>query len=383
MENKVLLVDDVTNVLDSFRRNLRGVVNFDVANSGEKALQLMEKNNYAVLVTDMSMPEMDGLTLLRHVKKRHPDTIRIMLTGNGDLKTAMDAVNVGDVYLFLAKPCSIDMLTSAIESGFRQHDLQMAEKVLLNNTLQGVVGVLSEVLGLVNPMAEARTSQLNSHMTKLAKELKLKYNWSFEPMIALSQLGAIIFPSIIADSDGSATLSHAENELVEQHPSLAFDLLNRIPRMESIAKTILYQEKGYDGSGFPEDDVKGEDIPLGSRMLKVVLDFLKAKEEDKSDLESLKVLEGQKEKYDTKVLAAFRNTLFAQTEAINIPLNQVDIGMVLAQSLKASNGKIVARVGQTVTATIVKVITLCTERGILDGRQVVKVALEESAEAKG
>ena len=128
MLERALLVDDVANVLASFKRNLRGQFAFDVADSGMAALKMLSGTEYAVLVTDMQMPEMDGLALLKVVKKRFPNVVRIMLTGNGDLQTAVDAVNEGDVFRFVTKPCSVDVLRSVITAGFRQHQLLMSEK---------------------------------------------------------------------------------------------------------------------------------------------------------------------------------------------------------------------------------------------------------------
>ena len=310
MLERALLVDDVANVLASFKRNLRGQFAFDVADSGMAALKMLSGTEYAVLVTDMQMPEMDGLALLKVVKKRFPNVVRIMLTGNGDLQTAVDAVNEGDVFRFVTKPCSVDVLRSVITAGFRQHQLLMSEKVLLNDTVSGVVNVLSEVIGLVNPGTVTRNVQVKNHMMQLVRQMGLKPSWTFEPMIELSRLGAILTPSIEADRDTTSAMSQAEAELMEQHAGLAHDLLAQIPRFESISRSILYQDKCFDGQGFPNDDVKGEDIPLGARMLKVVNDFLDLRDAEMSFSDAIKHMHGEQEKYDKRILEAFNALLF-------------------------------------------------------------------------
>lgn len=378
MPDRALLVDDVANVLASFQRNLRGQFEFDVADSGRTALELMSKNEYSVLVTDMQMPEMDGLTLLREVKKRYPDVVRIMLTGNGDQQTAIDAVNEGDVYRFLTKPCSVDELRGVIHNGFRQHQLLVTEKVLLNDTMKGVVSVLAEVIGLVNPNAVAQSVERKGYMTQLAKALRLKSSWTFEPMIELSQLGAILSPSVEADREGMTSLTQSEAEMLEQHATLAHDLLEQIPRFESIARNILYQDKYFDGGGFPQDDVAGEDIPLGSRMLKVVNDFIALKDGGLAPSDAVKKMESQSERYDKKVLAAFTSILFQKLDVMEISFRELDVGMVIAQPLVTTTGKRLALSGQIVTGTIRQLIAVCIKNNLLNGEGKVNVYLDDT-----
>lgn len=377
MSDRALLVDDVANVLASFQRNLRGQLEFDVADSGRAALELMAKNEYSVLVTDMQMPEMDGLTLLREVKKRYPDVVRIMLTGNGDQQTAIDAVNEGDVFRFLTKPCSVDELRRVIHNGFRQHQLVVTERVLLNDTIKGVVSVLAEVIGLVNPAAVAQSVERKGYMTQLAKTLRLKPSWTFEPMIELSQLGAILSPSVEADREGKTTLTQTETEMLEQHAALAHDLLGQIPRFESIARNILYQDKHFNGKGFPEDDIAGEDIPMGARMLKVVNDFIAYKDAGSSASEAIKKMESQSESYDAKIFTAFNSILFQKHEVIQISYRELDIGMVIAQPLITTTGKRLALEGQIVTGTIRQLVAICLKNNLLNSDDRVSVYIDE------
>lgn len=276
MNNNILLVDDEVNILNSFKRILRNRFPFDVAQSGAEALALIEKNStYAVVVSDMRMPNMDGITLLAKIKELSPNTTRIMLTGNAEQQTAIDAVNVGDVFRFLNKPCNPTHFINTIEAGLEQYKLVTAEKILLNKTLKETMNVLSEVLTIVNPGVFSRIVLIKKYMLKLAETLKMPISWSFEPMIQLSQLGCIMFPtSEETKKIKGQPVSKDRGKLSIEHPGLAADLIHKIPRMGHIANTIRYQNKGFNGDGFPFDDVKGKDIPLGGRMLKVVIDFL-------------------------------------------------------------------------------------------------------------
>jgi diguanylate cyclase (GGDEF)-like protein len=109
VSERILLVDDEPFILSGYKRGLGKQFHLDTATSGTEALEMFDQHDespYAVVVSDMRMPHMDGVELLNRLAEKYPDTIRIMLTGNSDQQTAMDAVNQGHVYKFLTKPCS-------------------------------------------------------------------------------------------------------------------------------------------------------------------------------------------------------------------------------------------------------------------------------------
>src|ERR1051325_4018762 len=99
MNRKILCVDDEPNVLEAYPRNLRRKFAIDIACGGAAALERMAKEGpYAVVVADMQMPGMNGVEFLCQAQQRAPDTVRLMLTGHGDQKTAVEAMNRGHVF---------------------------------------------------------------------------------------------------------------------------------------------------------------------------------------------------------------------------------------------------------------------------------------------
>ncbi len=147
MADKILFVDDETDLLRGYKIMLRQHFEVDTAEGGAQGLaEIQSHGPYAVVVSDMRMPGMNGVEFLSQVRHRAPDTIRMMLTGHTDIKAAMDAVNEGNIFRFLAKPCEREVLTSAINSGLVQHRLVIAEKELLEKTLMGSIKVLTERL---------------------------------------------------------------------------------------------------------------------------------------------------------------------------------------------------------------------------------------------
>src|SRR5208282_1041000 len=149
---KILLVDDDNSILDGYRRSLSREFPMETAVGGQQALQMVaESGPYAVVVSDMRMPGMDGIQLLSKIKALSPDTIRVMLTGNADTDTAVNAINEGSIFRFLNKPCSKEVMAKTLTAALVQYRLVNAEKQLLEQTLSGSMQVLTEVLSLVNP----------------------------------------------------------------------------------------------------------------------------------------------------------------------------------------------------------------------------------------
>lgn len=106
LKPRILLVDDEPNVLSALARQLHPLYQVSLTPSPEEGLLLLEREGpFAVVLSDMRMPKMDGATFLKHVRERSPDTIRLLLTGHADLESAIAAVNEGQVFRFLTKPC--------------------------------------------------------------------------------------------------------------------------------------------------------------------------------------------------------------------------------------------------------------------------------------
>ncbi|MBP2228857.1 signal transduction histidine kinase [Azospirillum agricola] len=129
---KILLVDDDPNVLSGYRRHLGRRYTLLTALGGQEALALLDgEPDVAVIIADMRMPGMNGVQFLTECARRHGDAVRVMLTGNADQDTAVQAVNRGHVFRFLNKPAPIEDVIEAVEAGLRQHRLHRAERELV------------------------------------------------------------------------------------------------------------------------------------------------------------------------------------------------------------------------------------------------------------
>ena len=122
MANKILFVDDDQRILDGYKRMLHGAFSIETASSGAEGLSSIHLfGPFAVVISDMRMPGLDGAEFLAKVRELAPHTVRIVLTGHGDLKRAIAAVNEGRIFRYLTKPCGRDELVNAIRLGLAQY----------------------------------------------------------------------------------------------------------------------------------------------------------------------------------------------------------------------------------------------------------------------
>jgi CheY-like chemotaxis protein len=138
VRERILFVDDEPQLLEGFQRLLSPAFQIETAVSGAEALAKLKRNGpYAVVVCDMRMPEMDGVRLLTKIRLEFPESVRIMLTGNSDQETAAKAVNEGNVFRFLTKPCDEDLLTRTLNAALIQYRVTNQKEDLLEKARSG------------------------------------------------------------------------------------------------------------------------------------------------------------------------------------------------------------------------------------------------------
>jgi serine phosphatase RsbU (regulator of sigma subunit) len=122
VHNRVLFVDDDPKILAAFRRQLRKKIDIETVGSGPDGLKAIRSSGpFSVVVTDYCMPDMNGIEFLTQVREVAPETVRMLLTGSADLKAAIQAVNQGNIFKFLTKPCSQDDLVEALLTGIQKY----------------------------------------------------------------------------------------------------------------------------------------------------------------------------------------------------------------------------------------------------------------------
>jgi FixJ family two-component response regulator len=352
MAEKILLVDDDQNILDGYRRSLSREFLLETALGGQEALKLEAENGpYAVVVSDMRMPGMDGIQLLSRIKAQSPDTVRIMLTGNADMDTAINAINEGSIFRFLNKPCGKEMMGKTLTAALVQYRLVTAEKQLLEQTLSGTIQVLTEVLSLVNPAAFGRAERARRYIHHVVTAMSLPNPWQYEVAAMMSQLGCVtLAPETIDAVYGDQKLSPDEQAQYDAHPKVACGLLSKIPRLEPIAWMIEHQNQLVPEAHGSEM----ADIRLGAGILRLTLAYEKLIRKGASRTEAAHSLARQNKNFSQEFFSALV-TLDPNAEEGEIRKCRIEDllpGMIVQQEVRTSEGALLVSKGQEVTAPL-------------------------------
>lgn len=390
MAEKILVVDDEPNVLASHRRQLRDLFDVSSAESGPEALEILKRDGpFSVVLTDMRMPGMTGIELLEEIKKVAPDTICMMLTGNADQRTAVDAVNSGNLFRFFNKPASHEGLVQGLKDAIRQYQLITAERELLEGTLSGSIKMLTDVLSLLDPLSFGRGTRVAAWARRCAGQMGLKSAWQLSLAASISMIGFAALPSELRSKLATRkSLSDSEALIARNVPELARRLIGRIPRLKEVAEIVYYSGKGFDGSGYPDDKKFGEDLPVESRLLMILNDiarFTRGQAPSPGFFDDPRFL---KTAYDPAILAIVRYTIaredgvsyFDPLEEFKTPtgdpgiplhLDELVPGVILKTDLRYTNGTLALAAGMELNEAQIELLKL--NRGVRDVREPMMV----------
>jgi response regulator RpfG family c-di-GMP phosphodiesterase len=389
MGDKILFVDDDANLLASCERNLRRRFQIETAEGGEAGLQKIASHGpYAVVVSDMQMPGMNGIQFLSTVKERAPDSVRIMLTGNADVEVATGVVNHGNIFRFLTKPVPPDVLSKALDDALAQYRLVTAEKDLLNKTLSGSIKLLTDILSIVDTPSFGRTQALRDLVAEATAKLGLSNAWEIHLAVMLAPIGYVTVPAeTMVKARADDPLSEVEKQMVARLPDTAAKLLANIPRLEGVAKIVRYQHKCFDGSGFPSDSTSGEAIPQGARLLKIFCDMLLLQKSGISRVQALDEMKKRTGLYDPQLLAAMRAIsegagaapVKSGTQSIPINVHDLSPGMVLYSNVLTKDGVLIITAGHEINEmTLEKIQNFQSLSGIREPIFVINPHAEEA-----
>jgi response regulator RpfG family c-di-GMP phosphodiesterase len=387
MTKQILCVDDEPNVLQAFERQFRKQFELHTALGPEKGLEKLSQNGpFAVVVSDLRMPGMNGIEFLARVRENWPDTVRIMLTGQADLSAAIAAVNQGNVFQFLSKPCPSEMLARALDAGLNQYRLIVSERELLEQTLRGSIGVMSEILSLANPLAFSRAERIRRYTLHIAHHLNLAGAWQYELAAMLSQIGCVAVPPNVLDKYYDAQrLDAREQTILASQGQIGQKLLAQIPRMEEVAEMVGNQHLDRIEPGGTT-----EAVAIGSRLLKIALDFDELAMRGTEPATALSAM-GNRGVYDPRFLAALEQVQVqqAEREVRLLPLMALKTGMTTNSDVRSKTGLLLMGTGQEITASaIARLRTFALTTGVVEpisvrmpdaGRALEPVALETGA----
>jgi response regulator RpfG family c-di-GMP phosphodiesterase len=349
---QVLCVDDEPRVVEGLALHLRRDYQVLTANGAQKALQVLKENGApAVIVSDMRMPGMDGATLLKHVRHLHPETTRILLTGDPGRDVAMAAVNEGQIFRYLTKPCPPDQLRAAIEAGVTHHRLLIAERVLLQETLIGCIRALIDILAITNPVAFGRATRVKRLAAELAAAVGTTGFWQLEAAAMLSQIGYISLPTELVEKlYYGKRLTAEERVLADGAPQVAQKLLGRIPRLEPVMEILAASQQ-------VKGDVPEGLIKVGAGILRLVLEYDTHIAQGRPVNEAIAAIRSQTLRHDAKLVERLEWLVGASVgaqELTEVAVGDLVPGMVFMDDLRTHVGTLLVPTGFEVTETFLE-----------------------------
>jgi response regulator RpfG family c-di-GMP phosphodiesterase len=350
---KVLFIDDERRILDAFERQFRKRFAIETADSPQQGLLLLAgRGPYSVIVSDLRMPGMTGIDVLAEAKRISPDSVRILLTGHADTNAAVSAINDGNIFRFLMKPCVGEVLAKTIEDALEQHRLITSERLLLERTLRGAIEVLTEMLGLLSPAVFSQASRIRDVVRHAAERLLCPETWRFEVAAMLSHIGCItVAPEIVGKVSQGESLTDEEKRRFETHPSVGARLLVKIPRLGEVACMIARQLELCTN---PDETLTGDDVLAGARLLRAAIDLDHLHVRGSTHAEALATLH-DRGGYNGPVLAAladsYRHT--ASTNRMDVGVGDLVPGMIADQDVITPAGVLLLARGQHVTEHVV------------------------------
>lgn len=360
---------------------------FDVttASSGQEALELMSSEpDWDIVMSDMRMPGMDGAQLLSKAREMAPNTVRILLTGQADTESAISAVNDGQVFRFMSKPCSPMALRKVLGEAADHRNLLTAEKKVLESTLSQSLLVLSEVLGTVHPLAALRCERLRGVVQHLCQFLKIDGGWQLDLAAALSHLGCIPLPGpLVRSGIRSEELSESDQRAWDEHPEWGAELIAAVPRLQAVSHIIRNQRTKP-----PEEWVKRPltEWPIdvfGAEVIRTTLDYLVALSKRDSVQDVLASM-GRDRSYQAALIEALADVPAVDTSGQERSIKATDLraGMTLLEDLNAKGGLTLACAGATVSHTLVRLAQNFSARDELQEPFRIQPAISDPVSAE-
>ena len=263
MSEKVLIIDDEIGILNAVQRMLSDL-GFEVILSSNplEALSIIKEQDIAVVVSDYIMPEMNGIELFSRLKTMAPDIKRILLTGKGDMKTAISAINECDVFRFILKPWNDKLLIEAVSDAVNEYRIVKS----MRRSDESMLLSLAQAVELKDPYTRGHCDRVADVALSIAERLGMSSETKKHIMHGswLHDCGKIGVPEAILNKDGP--LSEDEMDIIKKHPVWGAHVAGLAQCSETVINIINYHHERYDGKGYPEGK-KGDDIPIEARIV--------------------------------------------------------------------------------------------------------------------
>jgi len=395
----ILIVDDEAVVLSALKETLeRAGFGIVACNSPLKALAILADRDFSVIISDQRMPEMLGLDFLVESRRLRPKASRILITAVLALPTAVDAINRGEIFRFIAKPWLREELLATVRNAVQRHEL-----VTQNETLLAETHSLNQRLLAANTDLEAKVRDLEAqrgHLGTLNRELAEKFDKSLElcrrilttydPILGGQTKALVEFATQMALSEGftpeqshalrtaawlcdigligvpremlrafrtpAVQLSERERTMLHNHPVYSQTLATQVDDRADVGAIIRGHHERYDGKGYP-DGLAGDAIPWPARCLSVAVSFVESGVGKNATIEAILHQSGRA--FDPEAVRLFlkiSNLVQLPRQVREILLTELEPGMVLANGIYSPLGLLLIGEGKALSpVTIAKI----------------------------
>lgn len=294
MTHNILFVDDEVNVLKSIKRALIDEeYNCFFAENALDGIKIIKEEKINVVISDMRMPETDGISFLKQVESVCPQIIKIILSGQADMQQLVDLINTVDIFNFLLKPWDVEKtLKPVINKAIQQYEVitsnvemkgqlenQLKDLEIKHFRLQKLTDSLEDSNSVIMTVAnavEAKDSVTNGHVNRVAywsKKIGERLSFSAEEMEMLTRgamlhdIGKIGVPDAILGKPGS--LTKEEFDVMKQHTVIGEKIIKSLKSFENIKSIIRHHHEKLDGSGYP-DGLTDKQIDIYTRIIAIV-----------------------------------------------------------------------------------------------------------------
>lgn len=276
--HKILVVDDEVPNLRLLRRVLSEDHDIFEAASGQEGVNLLEKEEISLIITDQRMPSMTGVQLLEQSLKIRPDAIKILLTGYTDVQALIDAINAGHVYKYIPKPWDADELKLTVRRALEAFELKERNDNLvielsgalteLENLSVGTIRALADALDAKCDYTAGHSLRVSRIAVLIGRQMGLPEDTLRDIELGgiLHDIGKIGVPeSILWKPD---KLTAEERSIMSRHPVKSAEIIGDLKGLVRAREYVKHHHEFFDGSGYP-DGLEGENIPIGARIILV------------------------------------------------------------------------------------------------------------------
>ncbi|MBN2693698.1 response regulator [bacterium] len=340
-KHKILIVDDDTRVLAGYKRTLSNDYDILLADNPIDALNIIKLNkDIAVVISDFMMPKMDGNMFFDITKEIIPDTIRILLTGNGDFSVAIDAINKSHIDKFLVKPCLPSQMKEILSEAVKQFEKKFDEKEKLRKTFEGGIKMVMQMIELTNPTLYIIAKRASNMAKTLLPYLKFR-DGNEEDAVFLSFIGAVTLPEkIFGKIYAGVDLSDEDMELFKTYPSISSKLLSSVPEFTKIGEAVSYIHLTY----LESTAIRNKGMIFLSRVIKICTDYATLERRYLSPKKVIDIMKKNIMIYDPDLFRVLEQHIKSDEEEYKvkeITLPNVKEGMSIAKDIFDDKGVLI------------------------------------------